>query len=77
MNKNIWLHPFASHAIKRNLRKINRKPGAFASGPNSQAMGQWYNAANSLPTVDPWIRLLEDPALNEALDRLIVCNRIA
>ena len=76
MDKNIWLHPFASHAIKSKILKKYRNPGASASGSNPQAVGRWYHAANNLPTVDPWIRLLDDPALNEALDRLIACNRI-
>jgi hypothetical protein len=76
MDKNIWLHPFALSVVKNKLHRRYRKSGATTSSRNPQTVAHWYSTANNLPTVDPWIRLFDDPALNEALDRFIVCNRI-
>jgi hypothetical protein len=76
MDKSIWFHPFASYASKYNILKKLKKQEYAAPEMDTLAMGHPDKAANTLATVDPWIGLFEDPALHEALDRLMKCNRI-
>lgn len=77
MAKKIWCHPFAPAAIKRKVWKRYQNPGLSAYRLNAMSTPSPGNTAEAESRTDPWIGLFADPALHEALDRIIANNHIA
>lgn len=77
MDKKFWCHSFAYDAIKRKLLKSYRKPRLSADGLNALPAVQRKSAAEDMSEMHPWMGLFDDPALHEALDRIMASNRIA
>jgi hypothetical protein len=77
MDMKVWRHPLASDALKRNFMKRNRKPALFVSRLNQQIATPGYSSDEGASRMHPWTGLFEDPALHQALDRIMAINHIA
>ena len=77
MDQKIRRHPLAFNAIKLKLWKNCRQPRLSTDGPTPLPAGHRDDAADSVPQMHPWMGLFDDPALHEALDRIMAGNGIA
>jgi hypothetical protein len=76
MEKKIWRHPLTPAAIKRKVLQIYQNPGLSDCRSNAMAAASPDNTGEPKSRMDPWIGLFADPALHEALDRIMASNRI-
>jgi len=77
MDKKIWRHPSTPAAIKRKVWQRYQNPAFSGYGSNAMAAASPDNTVEPESKMDPWIDLFADPALHEALDRIMASNRIA
>lgn len=77
MDKKVWWHPFELIAIKRKFCKDRRKPSVSTHRLNSRYAAYRDGEAKITSKLNPWRGMFDDPALHEALDRIMASNGIA
>jgi hypothetical protein len=77
MDKKSWPHSFASFSIKRKLRRESRNPRMSDYEPGRHPAVGRTKTVRDESKANPWMGLFDDPALHEALDRIMAANRIA
>jgi hypothetical protein len=77
MDKRIWVPPFASFLIKRKLQQKYRNPRLSDHEPRTPPTIVRESTNKGESNTNPWMGVFDDPALHEALDRIMASNRIA